>query len=462
MSSLARPAWLALLTFSGTLAVVAVARWVWAVTLRGPVLYGEGAVAHAAILARDGAEYVSFSAPVFVAANYPPLYFHLVSLGDPFVWGRIVSLGCTLAVAAAVAWRARAAGLVVAAGLAAGWLALAPVSIWGAAVKPDLLALALTVGAVLALDVREARDRERWPLAAGVLVALAVAAKPTAALPALALGAWLVSTRRPAAAAYATGAIVTLALALIATPGGLPALLRHVVGHNALPWDAEQALLLALLGAMVIGVPVLGALALRAPRSAALPYLVGALGIVALGGREGATINYLLDASAASALALAPLAPRLAASALVPALAAAQLVAGVALLDPLGAVSGRTGTGAWRDPARIAVARALPPGPILVEDAGLLVMQAREPIVDDLFLWSRLAERGALDRRPLLQAIRDGEFVRIVSETDLADLARAPGYERQRWPSWLAGAVLERYALERHEGALHVYRPRQP
>ena len=107
MSSLARPAWLALLTFAGVLAAVALARWAWAVTLGGPVLYGEGAVAHAALLARDGAEYVPFTPPVFVAANYTPLYFHLASFGDPFAWGRIVSIACALAVAAAIAWRAR-------------------------------------------------------------------------------------------------------------------------------------------------------------------------------------------------------------------------------------------------------------------------------------------------------------------------------------------------------------------
>ncbi|MDQ3400946.1 MAG: hypothetical protein M3470_08095, partial [Chloroflexota bacterium] len=112
MSALAQPAWQALATFSGALAALVVARWLWAMTLAGPVLYGEGAVAHAAVLARDGAEYVAFTAPVFVAANYTPLYFHLASLGDPFIWGRLVSVACTLGVAGAIAWRARPAGVV--------------------------------------------------------------------------------------------------------------------------------------------------------------------------------------------------------------------------------------------------------------------------------------------------------------------------------------------------------------
>ncbi len=459
MTRLARPAWLAFATFAGGLAAVALARWAWAVTLAGPIIYGEGAVAHAAILARDGAEYASYAPPVFVAASYTPLYYHVVSLGDPFVWGRLVSIGCTLFVAAAIAWRARAAGAVVALGLLAGWLALAPVAIWGPAVRVDLLALALTVGAVL-LSERSATRGQGWALLAGVLVALAVAAKPTAAVPGLALGVWYLLAGRPrSAGAYATGGIVTTALVLIATPGGLAAIRRNVIDNNALPWSVEPVLLLAVVALFVVGVPVIGVLALRAARGAVAAYLIGAAGIVVLGGREGASINYLLDLSAAAALALASVAPRLSRTALAPALAAAQLVAGIVLLDPLGA-PGRIGTGAWASPDRIAVARQLPPGPVLAEESGLLVAHGRDPIVDDLFLWSRLADRGTIDREPLLRAIRAGEFVRVVSEADLAALDAAPAYERQRWPAWLAAAVLERYTIDQREAGLHIYRPR--
>src|SRR5205807_1164034 len=78
------------------IAAAAVMRWIWAITLDGPVLYGEGAVAHAALLARQGAEYVAGArygdvSPIFTAANYPPLYFHIAGLGDPFIAGRIAS-----------------------------------------------------------------------------------------------------------------------------------------------------------------------------------------------------------------------------------------------------------------------------------------------------------------------------------------------------------------------------------
>lgn len=460
MSPLARPAWLALATFTLALALLALARWAGAVLLGGPVLYGEGAVAQAAILARSGSEYAQPAVPGFVAANYTPLYFHVVAPGDPFLWGRLVSIGSTLAVAAAVAWRARAGGFAVAVALAAGWVALAPVAIWGPAIKPDLLALALTVAAVLLLAGTGRRGEERAGLA-GLAVALAIFAKPTAALPALALGAWLLGSRRTGSFAwYAGTGVFAAAAGLVMTPGGVRELRAHVMERNALPWSAEQALLLAALALMLIGVPLLLALLHRGARGALAAYLAGAAGIVLLGGREGATINYALDLSAAAVLALASVAPALARSAAVPALLAAQLAAGAVLLDPFGMGVARSGTGAWGAPQRVSAARDLPPGFVLAEDSGLLVAQGRDPTVDDLFLWSRLAERGALDPEPLLRVIRAGSFVRVVSEVDLARLEAAPAYERQRWPAWLAAAVLERYELEREDRGLFIYRPR--
>ena len=120
------------------------------------MLYGEGAVAHAAVLLRDGATYRDAAGPSFVAANYPPLYFALAAIGDPFVSGRLWSAGATLLVAVLVAWRARRAGPLVAACLALSFVAAFPVMVWGVAVKPDLVALGLTVAAVVALDARRA------------------------------------------------------------------------------------------------------------------------------------------------------------------------------------------------------------------------------------------------------------------------------------------------------------------
>ena len=459
-------AWSAYAVVAWIIALAALARWLWAVTLDGPVIYGEGAVAHAALLARDRLEYTVGARfgdvpPLFTAANYPPLYFHLAGLGDPFLVGRAISIVATVAVAAAIGWRARTGGALVAGALAAAWLASFPVAVWGAAVKPDLVALALTVGAVLALSAPRLAD---GPLVAGALLGLAVTAKPTAGLPALALAVAIVMRGDPLGFLRYVAAGVGAALAVgFATRLPDKAMYLHVVDWNALAWTPEQAVLLVLVAILTIGVPVLFALVLRAGPGPVLAYLAGAAAIVVLGGREGATINYLLDLAAAASCALAAIAPRLRASAIFPAVAAVQLVVAVVLLDPFGVVPGRAAsTGAWSDPGRVALVRSLPSGLALVEDSGLLIATGREPAVDDLFLWSRLAERGDsfLEAERVLGAVRDRRFVVVVSETDLERIDTAPAYERQRWAGRLVRAVLEGYRLDRHEGALWTYVPR--
>src|SRR5688572_27495750 len=110
MRSRATIAWVAYLIPAAGLALYAVVQWLVALANRTPVLYGEGAVANAARLARDGVAYLDVDPGRFVAANYPPLYFHLASIGDPFVSGRIASIAATLGVAAIVFVTALPAG----------------------------------------------------------------------------------------------------------------------------------------------------------------------------------------------------------------------------------------------------------------------------------------------------------------------------------------------------------------
>lgn len=461
-----RRAWLLLAIVAGAIGAAAAARWVWAVGLDGPVLYGEGAVAHAALLARQGLEYASGARaveddtalrPIFTAANYPPLYFHIAALADPFVAGRVASIASVAFVAAAIAWRARAGGALVAFALAAAWLATLPVVVWGAAVKPDLVALALTVAGVLALG----GPRKNAPLA-GLLLALAAWTKPTALAPAAVLLWWAGPSTR---SRFAGGLLLGLVVGYVALRPPLAmgsGIGLHVIEWNALPWDAGQAALLAAAGLAAIGLPVLGAFLGTRSGDPARAYLIGAMGVVVLGGREGSTINYLLDLSAASALALAAVAPGLARRRLYPLALAAQLVVALAVFDPFGVLAfGRPSTGAWGDPARIAAVRALPAGPALVEDSGPLVAAGREPIVDDLFLWSRLRARGGsfAEGDELIAAVNAQRFASVVSETDLGQIDQAPAYERARWHPDLVRAVLDRYTLEGRDGALWVYVP---
>ncbi len=401
-------AWWTYAAAAAALALVVLWNWIWAVAIRGPILYGEGAVAHAAILARTGAEYANplFSLdadPIFTAANYPPLYFHLVAIGeDPFVTGRVLSVVATLFVAVVIAWRARPAGTVVAATLALAWIASTPVMQWGAAVKPDPVALAFTVGAVIAL----ARDRPNHALV-------------------------FLVTYRPD-----------------------EAMRLHVIEWNALPWRPELLIGLAVVALLVLAVPIGTVARTRSHGGVVGAYLAGAVGVVLLGGREGATINYFLDLSAALALTAAGIAPRLALGIAYPLTSLAQLAFAAALLNPFPSFpSLLEPTGKWGYSERISYVRDYAAGTVLVEDSGLVVANGREPQVDDLFLWSRLYGSGRIEGVALLDAVRAGKFDAVVTEVDLERFDLSPGYERQRWHPDLVAAVLDRYHMPtRYEG----------
>jgi hypothetical protein len=456
MRSGATVAWAGYLVLAAALALYALAQWLSALANRLPVLYGEGAVANAARLARDGVAYLDPDPSRFVAANYPPLYFHLASIADPFITGRAASIAATLAVAAMVFVSARSAGRLAAAALAAGWLALAPVMIWGPALKPDLVALALTALAVVLLD----RRRELAPIAGFALI-FAALAKPTALLPAAALVAWLAWSDRATLVRCGFGAsVAVVAAAVTVYLDSVPDVWRHVVSWNALGWSVDQAVSVTIVGIFVIGISV-GIAALSGGLGGArAAYLVGALAIVVLGGREGATINYLLDLTAATMLSIAAIGPRLRPSKLIPLALLAQLAVGTFVLDPLRVVPGRVPTtGAWSDQLRggtIALAFEAD-GRYLVEDSGLLVRNGIPPVVDDLFLWSRLVERGIIDAEPIVNQVREGRIDTVIAQTDLEHLDAAPGFERQRWAGVLVQAVLDRYRLTNHIGDLWIY-----
>jgi hypothetical protein len=431
------------------LALIVVGSWMVAVALRGPVMYGEGAVSHAAILARDHLEYTIGArygdvSPIFTAANYPPLYFHLAGIGDdPFVTGRALSIVATLFIAGAIALRARAAGPLVAGAIALAWLGSIPVMQWGLAVKPDLLALALTVAATLVL----ARGRP-LPLVAGVLIGLAVMAKPTALLPGIALFAY-VARRDPLGATRGLVGGVVAAFVVMVFTHGLDKIVKvHVIDWNALPWRPELAAPLVLIALLVLAVPIATVGITRSGGGPVGAYLVGAIGVLLLGGREGATVNYFLDLSAALALAAATVAPRLSLGVRYPVASMVQLAIGVVLLNPFATTpSLLSPTGKWSDPSFVAYVRDQVPGTILIEDSGLLVANGREPIVDDLFLWSRNYATGKsfLEGQLLLDAVRAARFDAVVSEVELERIEIGPGYERQRWHPDLVAAVLERY-----------------
>jgi len=244
----------------------------------------------------------------------------------------------------------------------------------------------------------------------------------------------------------------------------------HVIDWNALPWRVDLAASLLFLALALFIVPVATIVLTRPSTTIVTAYAAGAFGIALLGGREGATINYLLDLAAALALALAGRAPLLATAPRYPIAALAQAAVVVLILNPFGVIPGRpVTTGAWGDPGRIAAVAAIP-GTLLVEDGGLLVANGRQPAIDDVFLWSRNRAReitgsfSFLEGGAVLDAVSASRFDAIVTEVDLASLDAVGGFERQRWHPDLVRAILARYALrqspDRHPGDLFVYAPK--
>jgi hypothetical protein len=276
--------------------------------------------------------------------------------------------------------------------------------------------------------------------------------------------AWLAWSDRATLVRCGFGAAVAVVAAAVTVYlDSVPDIWRHVVTWNALPWSLEQMLSIAFIGILVIGVPLGLAAFTRGVSGVRAAYLAGALGIVVAGGREGATINYLLDLTVATMLSIAAVAPRLRSNALIPLALLAQLVVGTLVLDPLRVVPGRVPTtGAWSDHLRggtISLAFRVD-GRYLVEDSGLLARSGIPPIVDDLFLWSRLVERGTIDADPIVNQVRDGRIDSVIAQTDLEHLDAAPAFERQRWAGSLVRAVLDRYRLAQRVGDLWIYEAR--
>lgn len=412
--------------------------------------YGEGAVAHAGqILARGGDPYAATGG--FVSANYPPLAYAFAALGSaigPFIGLRLADLVAALAIAAAVAWVART-DRIVALTLGASFLALYPVASWLPQARVDMLAVALTFAAVVALR------SQRAPLLFAVLAALAVTAKPTAAVPLVVVfGYALWRDRARAVSVVAASAIaMVVALGVLLVRFDARGLYTHLVTYNAFPYDARNLLPFVAFGTLLLGAFV--ALAVRCRDGYARAYLVGSLGVVALVGHEGATLNYLLDLAAACCFALALMARDMGRWT-TPAIAG-QLF-GTLVLSVAGPFALQPGT-AERD--AVALLSPMPrDGVYYAEDSAPLIASGLEPYVDDAYVWARLVALGARadDVTPLVER---RAFTAIVSEAPLDALASGPAYRIQRWPAAVVDAILREYALGPSVPGAYVYLPRR-
>ena len=444
-------AWVAPTTLALVLALRCLSDVVVAVMSNISLADGEGAVVHAGQLLARGVDPYSLDLPGFVSADYPPLAYAVTALGvavGPFFGLRLANLLCALVVVAIIAWEARE-DRVVAVMLGASFLALYPVALWLPAARVDILSTALTLAAVQALR------RHSAPLLFGVLATLAVLAKPTSAL---VIGTVLVyelwrEPRRAVRPLVSLAAVAVVSLAILALRFDLRGLYTHLIVYNVLPYDVRTVALLFVVASILLGPFIV--LAFRTADGSGRAYLVGAVLVALLVGRQGSSLNYLLDLSAACCLALAPIArTRLRWG---PAMITGELVATLVLST--------TGPFALGDLAVHRaqfelVARLPSSGMYFAEDSGLLISAGIEPFVDDTFDWAQRVAKGQhIDEvTPLVER---GAFDAIIAEAPLETIATGPDFRRARWPANLVEAVLGHYVLDASTAGAYRYVPRR-
>ena len=150
---------------------------------------------------------------------------------------------------------ARPAGRLVAGALALGWLALAAGHVWGPALKPDLVALGLTVVAVVLLDRR--RDLRADRRVRARVRRAREADRAACRRPRSLCGSGGRIARRCIRCGFGRGRRGRRRGRDRATSDSVPDVWRHVVTWNALAWSSDQAVSVAVLGVLlVIGLPL--------------------------------------------------------------------------------------------------------------------------------------------------------------------------------------------------------------
>jgi hypothetical protein len=416
---------------------------------------------------------------------YMPAYYALLGLlirvfGDSgYTLGRAVSLVATLVGAGALAWSIRRItarwrfGL-----LAAGLLLTQNVTLllWGSLERVDALALALTL-------VGLALFTEQRPIAAAVVFVLAFFTKQTYVVGPIAAGLALWPCRRELArfgAVFVGGVAVGIAIAMWLTNGWF---WWHIVTSNANQPDLDTFAILMGSFLQFNGLPVLAALASLLllpcdPRERVWRfYFVGGLLEVLMVVKLGASSNYWLEVSAATASLLALAAHRLwlePSTRLVPpiVLAGALLIAVPAyqasttelanvayeLLRPpnpryLSMVSD-AGADPLRVDARLVEEIASEPGPLLTDNSGLAVA-AGKGIEYEFQIFQLLRVEGVWSEAPILDAIAERHFslVALMHPLDTA-------VDGTRWSAGIQAGLQANYVPAGVEYGFWLYRPR--
>ena len=452
----------------------------WAARLGSPAefLYGEAVVLdETRRLGLGGALYAPPTDLPLTVTAYTPLYYLLVgwlqaaSGSTGFLPGRLLSVGAVLVSAAVLAWTVhRLAGRWWSGLLAAGLFLTQNLTVllWGPAHRVDPLALGLSLmGLALA-------TAGRGTLAA-VPLALAVLTKQTYLAAPLCVALMLWPCRR---------CLVRFGLVF----GGLVAgvfgvgqwltggwLLWHTVLANANPLDFTY--FASLFGAFLQfnALPLLAAGALfwlparGAERLWRLYFVVAGAEALATIGKLGASSNYWLELTAATAVLTGVLASRLGTSSAARAPLNATGLAGVTLASLLMGVPAYQATvaqalelhlegavGGIGGQLELAPLVAAEPGPVLTDDPGLVILAGKRVEFESV-IFTILASQGVWDETPILEAIAARRFGLVVVQEPL-DAPPRP-LIAARWTARVRAALRASYAPAAQQAGYWLYRP---
>ncbi|MFZ5881245.1 MAG: ArnT family glycosyltransferase [Chloroflexota bacterium] len=438
------------------------------IPIRYSMDYGEAPLVDQAMRLAQGENIyrADISTPPYTISNYPPLYVAAVSLAvrafgpeQAFTAGRTLSALSAWIAALCIAFiifkatKDRLAAYIA----AVVFIAFPFVTFWSALLRIDLLALALSM-AGLALLIAQPVSTPRFILS-GLLLTAAIYTRQSYALAApLAAFVWLIGPARNwkrglVYAALVGGLSLALFLLLNALTGGgfffnivtanVNEFRLDILGHN---WRSllEAALLPLLVGGFSL---------FLLPRwqnplwALAAPYLVGASLSALTIGKVGSNVNYLLELSAALALAAGVVVAWSRAQASAPhslralflillGLGLAQMMH-VTLMQKMDILHDRTNNFTELNKLETLVKET--PGDILADEyMGMLTLQGRSLYIQP-FEVTQLARAGVWDQTPLLESIRNHEFAAVI-------LYDQP-WSNERWTPEMLDAIYSNYTL---------------
>ena len=442
----------------------------------------------------DGARQIAHGEGLYAPPNqvplmqiaYTPVYYALVGLfvrlfGDSgYTLGRAVSLGATLVGALALTWSVRRITASWLFGLLAAGLLLTQnvtLLLWGSLERVDALALALTlVGLALFTDQRR--------VAAALVFVLAFFTKQMYVVAPIAGALALWPCRRELVrfvAVCAGGAAIGVLVAQWRTGGWF---WWHIVTSNANEPDLDTFAILVGSFLQFNGLPVfaaLGSLLLPCdPRERVWRlYFIGGLLELLTVAKLGASSNYWLELSAATAalLALAAhrlsqapstrvVAPLLLAGALLIAVPAYQATAtelSFVIFDELRPATPRylslisdAGANPYRVDARLVQEIAREPGALLTDNSGLAAAAGKR-IEYEFQIFQLLRVEGIWSEQPILDAVAGRRFSLVALMHPLDGSA-----EGTRWSPVMQSALQANYEPAGVEYGFWLYRPRPP